>query len=120
MKHFTQDIQSARQGEIYFVRINSLPEDAKPVSPVDGKYVVAHSETGHHHVIEAKENVRYYSSNDSLVSYLEVVEATDKTEALLEHMRNFHQHETIAFSNGIYAAITGRESSPQGWRKVVD
>lgn len=121
MKYFDKNAQSARQGEVYFIRIGVLPPDAEPIDAENGKFIVAHSETGHHHVIEARPNVKYYkSANDPLVSYLQVIEATEATETLLEHLRQFDTHETISFSEGIYAAITGRESSPEGWRKVQD
>ena len=120
MKVFNKSVNSARQGEIYFVRVKGLPDNTKPVQPVDGKYIIAHSETGHHHVMEASPNVKYFSTPDPLVSYLQVVEATDATEALLEHLRDFDTHDTIKFEEGIYCAVTGRESAPEGWRKVAD
>lgn len=120
MKQFTSKVKSARQGEIYFIRIDKLPASAIPVKPEDGKFIVAHSETGHHHVIEARPNVKYYSTDNPLVSYLQVVEATDATEAILKHLRTFDTHEPISFHEGIYCAVTGRESAPEGWRKVQD
>ena len=120
MKHFSKEVQAVRQGEVYFVRINKLPKDITPITPTEGKYIVAHSETGHHHVIEATPNVQFFSSNDPLVSYLQVVEAADATEVLLKHLRSFNTHDSIKFDAGIYCAVTGRESAPEGWRKVQD
>lgn len=120
MKDFNRNICTARQGEVYFMRVDKLPDGLKPVQPENGRYILAHSETGHHHVMKARENIRFFESGDPLVSYLEVIEATDESEALLEHLRSFDTHETIRFSEGIYAAITARESTPEGWRKAQD
>lgn len=120
MKTFSKEIQAARQGEVYIVRICDLPKDAKKSEPKNGKYILGHSETGHHHVIEAKPNVSFYSSDEPLVTYLQVVEATDAAETVLEHLRNFDTHESIGLTEGVYAVINGRESSPEGWRRVQD
>ncbi len=120
MKHLTKDIESARQGEVYILRIKSLPDDAKKVEAENGNLIVGHSETGHHHVIKESPQVNFYSSDNPVLSYLEVIEATDKTEVLLEHLRGYDTHETIGISDGVYAVINGIESSPEGWRKVQD
>lgn len=120
MKRFTKEVQSARQGELYFIRIAELPKDAKQAEPVDGQYIIGHSETGHHHVVKDRPNVKFYHSDEPLVSYLEVVEATDAAETVLEHLREFHTHEGVQFDPGIFAVVTGRESVPDGWRRVAD
>ena len=110
----------ARQGEVYVMRVKALPKDAKPARAEEGQFILGHSETGHHHVVEAKPNIKFYSSNNPLVSYLEVIEATDQAEALLEHLRTFDTHDTICFKPGVYRIVNGRESSPEGWRRVSD
>lgn len=110
----------AAQGDLLIRKIESLPHGAIKVNPVNGKHIVAHSETGHSHVIDATYNVNLYSSNDDMVSYLEVVEATEKTETLLEHLRSFDTHETIKINPGIYEVRRQREYTPEGWRKVQD
>ncbi len=120
MKHLTKEIESARQGEVYILRIKSLPKDAKKVEAKDGKLIVGHSETGHHHVIAESPQVKFYTSDNPVVSYLEVIEATEKTEVLLEHLRGYDTHETIGISEGVYVVINGIESAPTGWRKVQD
>lgn len=120
MKHFTKDIQSARQGEVYILRINKLPNDVKKINPINGHLIIGHSETSHHHVIKESPQVNFYSSDNAVVSYLEVIEATEKTEVLLEHLRGYDTHETIGISEGVYVVINGIESAPEGWRKVQD
>jgi hypothetical protein len=101
-------------------RIDALPANIKPATAKNGKYVVAHSETGHDHVIESRPNVRLYDSQDPFVSYLEVIEATDAMECLLEHMRSYDTHETIKVPPGIYEVRRQREYTPEGWRKAQD
>ena len=110
----------AAQGDLFIRRVKVLPKNIKPVLPEDGQYVVAHSETGHNHVIEATENVKFYSTEDPMVSYLQVIEATEITEALLKHLRSFDTHQTISISPGIYELRRQREYTPQGWRQIMD
>jgi len=110
----------AAQGDLLIRRIGNIPSDAKPVQPEKGEYVVAHSETGHHHVIEARPNVRLFTTDDPMVSYLQVVEAADKVEVLIEHLRSFDTHRAIAVLPGNYEIRRQREYSPKGWKMVAD
>ena len=68
----------------------------------------------------ARPNVKFYSTDDPLVSYLQVVEATDATEAVIEHLRNFDTHESIKVGAGNYEIRRQREYAPEGWRRVQD
>lgn len=108
------------QGDLYIRRIDSLPAGATCVTPESGCYVVAHSETGHNHVIDARPNVKLYTHGNPMVSYLEVIEATDATEVLLKHLRGFDTHETISIPPGNYEIRRQREHTPEGWRRVED
>lgn len=110
----------AAQGDILLRRIAELPKNLTMASVTNGQHIVAHSETGHHHVIEARPNVRVLNSDNPLVSYLEVIEATDQAEVLLEHVRSFDTHETISISPGVYEIRRQREYTPEGWRRVAD
>lgn len=110
----------AAQGDLLIRRIDALPNEAKSVNSEKGLFVVAHSETGHNHVIAERPNVEYFASNDPMISYLKVIEATDETEIVLEHMRSFDTHESIVISPGIYEIRRQREYTPEGWRLVED
>lgn len=77
--------------------------------------VVAHSETGHHHSFDARASVVLYSTQDQLLSYLEV-----QKPAVLKHRRDFDTHEEILFDVGLYEVRRQREWSPDGWRRVED
>jgi hypothetical protein len=41
----------AAQGDVFFRRVDVLPNGVKPVAAVNGRVVVTHSETGHDHVM---------------------------------------------------------------------
>lgn len=106
----------AAQGELYFRKVKSLPEDVKEIKPnKDGHYIVGHSETGHHHLMEAVQ-ARFYGTNDPLVCYLKI----DGEFAHLIHNRSFDKHDTITFSKGVYEVRHQREYTPEGWRRVED
>ena len=85
----------AAQGDLLIRGIEKLPEGVKKVQAKNGKFVVAHSETGHDHIIMERPSVNLFSAGDNMISYLQVIEAADETECLLEHLRSFDTHETI-------------------------
>lgn len=105
----------AAQGDIYFTRIDKLPSDAVKVEPEKGLVIVAHSETGHSHVMDAK-SVTMYQLPDSIMDCLLVVE----NPTALEHLREHDTHEPILFEKGVYHVRRQREHVPEGWRRVED
>jgi len=125
----------AAQGDLMIIRIDKLPENIHPAKPDGTHYVVAHSESGHHHVIEDRPNVKFFTSDDPMISYLQVDAAIDETEALLKHLKvgkDAHEtmlkhlkvgkdaHETISFGAGFYRINRQRENTPKGLRPVQD
>ena len=113
-------LNCAAQGDLYIRRIEKLPNGVKRIDSEKGVYVVAHSETGHNHVIAERPNVSLYSGDDPMVSYLQVIEATDEAETFLEHLRTFDTHETIKIPVGTFEIRRQREYTPEGWRRVED
>lgn len=108
----------AAQGELRFVRLPDdfeIPAGAVLVEPVNGKIIVGHSETGHHHVMTA-ERTKMYRLPNSILECLLIVDQADT----LEHLREFDTHEATEFKIGKYRAITGREYTPEGWRRSHD
>lgn len=110
----------AAQGDLFIRRISALPPSAKPLQDEHGVFVVAHSETGHNHVVDATPNVSWYAGEDPQVTYLQVIEATDATEVLLRHLRGYDTHKTIVIPTGVFELRRQREYTPQGWRRVED
>jgi gentisate 1,2-dioxygenase len=111
-------VNCAAQGDLLIRRIDKLPAGAKPLLAEAGLFVVAHSETGHNHVIDAKPNVQWYTTDNPMVSYLEVIEAEEATETLLRHLRGFDTHKTVVIPAGVFELRRQREYTPEGWRRV--
>lgn len=107
----------AAQGDLYLRRVEKLPDGVIPVSPENGKYVLAHSETQHNHVIMERPEVSQFSFGDLLKSFL-VVTGDEPVE--LQHERSFDTHESILINPGIYELRRQREYIPEGWRKAAD
>jgi hypothetical protein len=112
-------------GECTIVRadllgIDSLPEDAKELArDENGQLMVAHSESGHHHVIDSP-GVRLYKTDNPLISFLQV---EMDAHALLRHAKPAHdpqRHGTQILPSGLYRISIQREATPAGWRKVMD
>lgn len=103
------------QGDIYIRRVDELPKNAERVAPENGVNIVTHSETGHHHVMEAA-SVTMYRLPDSIMDCLLVV---DKPTPL-NHLRPHDTHESIMFEPGVYHVRRQREYTPEGFRRVED
>ena len=113
--------KSAAQGDCLIRKVDSIPASAMPAEADHrGFYVLAHSETGHDHIAVAHPHVKFYSTDDPLVSYLQVVEATDAMETVIEHLRSFDTHESIKVGPGNYEIRRQREYTPEGWRRAAD
>lgn len=104
------------QGDVLFRRIDNLPDDVREVEATDGKHIVAHSETGHHHYLEAVPGVRRYLGNDPLIGYLSI----EGVGAEAVHARPWDTHETMRLTPGIYEVRRQREYVPGGFRRVED
>ena len=107
----------AAQGDLLLVRVNEVPVSFAKTESLNNKFIVAHSETGHHHVVEDR-NVEYYTNpEDEMKAYL-VVQGI--IGAQLAHLRDFDTHETLLIPQGILELRRQREYTPQGWRRVED
>jgi len=116
MRTFTK---MAAQGDFVIIKIAELPTNIKAVAPEQGQIVVAHSETGHNHVMEASRVKAYELEVDSGQDIYELflnVEAPTP----IEHLRSYHTHESIMVNPGIYRIRRQREYTPEGWRKAAD
>lgn len=106
----------AAQGDVFFSRIDALPEGVLPVDPANGKNIIAHSETGHHHVMDAERTTLYRLPEELYEAFL-VVKAGG---ADLTHERGFDTHEPIHFDEGVYMIRRQREYTPEGYRRAAD
>ena len=105
------------QGDVMIFRIAALPKNAKTkaAAPENGKFIIAHSETGHHHVIDSRNAQWLIDETNATISYLEVRDAAE-----LVHLRDFDTHETLALQPGMYEIHRQIENSPEGWRRSED
>ena len=120
---------TAAQGDVLFRRVESIPADAKERER-RGPLVVAHSETGHHHVIQTPD-VSLFDTADPLVSYVRI----DGGFADVDHLRPFDTHETLRLLSDpkhptffelrrqrehVPEPQRPRDDSLENWRKIVD
>ena len=111
----------AAQGDVLFRRVRALPKGAKPVKRKRGQpIVVAHSETGHHHVVRDP-GARFFTTADPFVCFLQM----EAPHVDVEHLRPFDPHETVRLlgqpsGKSIFEVRRQREHTPEGWRLVSD
>lgn len=111
----------AFQGDVCIKRLRSLPKGVRETfKRIDTpRKVVAHSETGHHHVIDDSGVVMFESPTDPLIAYLML---DSVTETRLVHLRGHDTHGTLCLTGekAIYKVTRQREHTPQGWRRAQD
>lgn len=113
------------QGDVLFVRVKDLPAGLEEIAREAGSAaVVAHSETGHHHVIAAP--VRHYRNPaDPFVAYIQVPGAVPAGSVQVEHLREWDTHETLnldheAGREDVWMVRRQREWTIEGWRMSQD
>lgn len=103
------------QGDICIRRIEALPKGLKAAVIEKGQHIVAHSETGHHHVIDSRAAQLLVDETNAFIAYLNVREPVD-----LVHLREHDTHEALHFEPGIYEVRRQREYTLEGFRRVED
>lgn len=116
MKTFTK---MAAQGDFIIMRINEIPSNVERVEPENGVYVVAHSETGHNHVMEME---RVTAFKPEGVKEVDLYQLFLNVEAPTEinHLRSFDTHETLLVPPGKYEIRRQREYVAEGFRRAQD
>lgn len=113
------DTKPCAQGELLIRKIDALPAGLKAMRLEDNKFIVGHSESGHHHTIAPQEGVEVFvADNDNMSLYLVV--NNPKEECLLKHERDFNTHNPFFFGDGVYHIRRQIESSPEGYRLALD
>ncbi len=104
------DYSHPAQGEL---RIYRLPADAgvpvgfTPMVVENGYYIVGHSESSHHHVLDPKAADVYVSPPNSIgMSVLRVI-VRDPTA--LTHLRADRPHAPVALAPGAYDIVPDRQ-----------
>ena len=109
---------AAAQGDLMLRKIESVPANAVPVKADNGVYVLAHSETGHNHVVMERPGVTLLRDPvDQFRGFLIV----SGEPAELQHLRGHDTHETIAIQPGMYELRRQREYDAfEGVRRAQD
>lgn len=104
----------AAQGEITIIRLGDVPKAKKFVGAAmkaeNGKFIIGHSETGHHHVIDA--NGASVAVMDRAPEGMRILRAILETAVSLDHQRDHDTHESIMLEPGEYEFRIGREFDP--------
>ena len=95
----------AAQGDVLFRRIAALPPDTVE-QPSTGRILIAHSETGHHHVIDDP-GVRFFEKpeRDPMICFLTI----DGDFADVVHLRPYDTHDTLRLPKGVWEVRRQRE-----------
>ncbi len=107
---------TAAQGELSIRRIGDLPADRRlpdgytALATEDGKLIVGHSETGHHHVLDPQ--TCSVAIMDRAPEGMRILRAIVESPTPLVHLREHDTHEPIMFEPGEYEIRITREFDP--------
>lgn len=100
----------ARQGDVFFERVEQRPKGLKAVAPESGRFILARGEaTGHHHSIPATAGT--LELDEGGVMYLTIEELT-----AVEHQ----EHAAIPRDPGTYRVRLQSEEMFGHWERVRD
>lgn len=105
----------AAQGDCLITKISKLPDGLETVKAENGFHIIAHSESGHNHVVLERSAQLLIDKTNAFIAYLNVLEPCE-----IEHLRSHDTHKPIALDKGIYEIRRQREYTPQGFRKAQD
>ena len=100
----------AAQGEIGVRKIGKVPAGLSRIEQTNGRVIVGHSETGHHHTVDG-DCVEVYAAKTA-PDGMRVLYAIVNAVTLLEHQRPHDTHESIELQPGMYEFRIGREYDP--------
>lgn len=99
------------QGDMCLRRVDSIPKDAKRSKDS----IVAHSETGHHHVAE---KAIVFTTGDAMRLFFKAI---GRDPVSIVHKREHDTHKTVQIPPGeVWEVRRQREWVPEGWRMVQD
>lgn len=108
-------IKPGAQGDVLLIPTDQpIPDNAEVVKSENGKNIITHSESGHHHTTPDDVTTLFKSSHD-FEAMLKVDEDTQIT-----HERSFDTHKPIGLPAGNYIVKRQREYTPEGFRRAQD
>jgi hypothetical protein len=109
----------AAQGDFLITRIDEIPADVEPYQAEGGKYIVAHSETGHNHTM-VMDRVTAFRPKETRDEDLYRLFFEVEAPADIVHERSHDTHETLRVSPGRYEVRRQREYTSEGFRRAAD
>jgi hypothetical protein len=109
------------QGEIRIFRVDEIPARATPMKEENGHFIIGHSETGHHHVLDA-ERVSVFVDPEAPQG-MTILYAILDSSGSLNHLRGHDTHAPHSFEAGDKIMFrTDREFDPYAElaRRVAD
>ncbi|WP_072389737.1 hypothetical protein [Hyphomicrobium sp. CS1GBMeth3] len=109
-------VKYAAQGEIMIRRVGDVPSDAAlpegytALAPEQGLLIVGHSETGHHHVIDASHGS--VAVMDRPPEGMRILRAIITDQTPLTHLRDTDTHQPLMLEPGEYELRIAREYDP--------
>ena len=103
------------QGDLMIRRIESFPNRLIEAVAKNGVHILAHSETGHHHIVKERAAKLLIDKTNAFIAYLDVNEPCE-----IEHLRSFDTHIPIPLTPGNYEIRRQREYVPEGFRRAAD
>lgn len=100
---------AVQHGEVYLQPVDRLPEGNLKK---EKSFIVGHSETGHHHVLESKVDFEVMAGDEKHDLYVRLFEPAE-----LVHKKSFDIHETKVIVPGDYAVYQKTEFDP--FAKVI-
>src|ERR1700742_1116940 len=99
----------AAQGDVMFIRVDAIPDGAILTEAKEGFFIVAHSETGHNHVIDSRNAQMLIDKTNEFIAYVRISKETE-----VKHQRSFDTHESLLLTPGNYQVRRQREYVPEG------
>lgn len=110
----------AAQGEMLIRRVASFSEAEKTtMKDENGVFILAHSETGHHHVIDRK-HVEVFEQTENVPEGMGILQMIVKEPSQITHLRSTDTHEPLMVGKGLWEIRLQREYTPEGYRRVAD
>lgn len=107
-------VNTAAQGEIIIRRLargTIKREDCTPLAKEGGRYIIGHSETGHHHCLSRDEGCDVMVLNKAPEG-MRILYAILDNPVSLDHHRDHDTHESIMLEPGEYEFRIAREFDP--------
>jgi hypothetical protein len=101
----------AAQGEITIIRLGNVKKKKQgftPMQPENGRFIIGHSETGHHHVLDRIDGVNVMVM-DKPPAGMRILHAILENPTSLNHLREYDTHESIMLEPGEYEFRIARE-----------